>query len=111
MDTGQIVGGVIFLVLAAGAFAISCFQFQEKGYLFNNAYIWASQEERKRMDENKESKRPHYRQSGFAFMFIGITCLLEAACIAADWIWLSVAFWISVIIAVVYAVVSSIPRK
>ena len=101
MDTGQIVGGIIFLVLAIGAFVVSYFQFKEKGYLFNNAYIWASQEERKRMDENKESKRPHYRQSGFAFMFIGIICLVEAVYIATDWIWMFVAFWISVIIAVV----------
>lgn len=108
MDTGQIAGGIIFLVLAIVAFVISYFQFKEKGYLFNNAYVWASQAERKRMDENKESKRPHYRQSGFAFMFIGIICLSEAAYIATDWIWMSAAFWISVIIAVVYAIVSSI---
>ena len=52
MTTGQIVCCVIFLALAIGAFVISGLQFMEKGYLFNNAYFWASQEERKRMKKN-----------------------------------------------------------
>lgn len=108
MDTGQIICGTIFLVLAAGAFVISYLQFKEKGYLFNNAYFWASQEERERMDEEKESKRPYYRQSGFASMLIGISFLIFAAYIATDWIWMYVIFWMSVVIAVVYAVVSSV---
>ena len=108
MDTGQMVGCIIFLALAAGAFVISCFHFKEKGYLFNNAYIWASQEERKRMDHHKESKGPYYRQSGFAFMLIGAVCLMEAVYIATGWIGVSAAFWISVIIAVAYAIVSSV---
>lgn len=56
MGIGQIICGIISIVLAIGAFVISYFQFREKGYLFNNAYFWASQEERRRMDENKESK-------------------------------------------------------
>lgn len=73
MTTGQIVCCAIFLALAIGAFVISGLQFMEKGYLFNNAYFWASREERKRMDENKESKGPHYRQSGFAFCSSGFS--------------------------------------
>lgn len=108
MDITQIAGILMFLVLAVGAFVISYVQFKEKGCLFNNAYLWASQEERKRMDENKESKRPYYRQSGFVFMLIGIICLIFAAYIAVGWTWMYIAFWILIIIAVVYAVVSSV---
>lgn len=111
MNTGQIVGCIIFLVLAIGAFVISYLQFQEKGYLFNNAYVWASQEERKKIDEYKGRKRLHYRQSGFAFMLIGFICLIETVYLATDWIWMFVAFWIAVIIAVVYAIISSIQRE
>ena len=44
----------------------------------NNAYVWASEAERKKMDENKETKRPYYCQSGFVFMFIGISLLIFA---------------------------------
>ena len=108
MGTGQIITGVIFLVLSIGTFVISYFQFREKGFLFNNTYIWASPEERKRMDENKESKKPHYRQSGFAFMFIGIFSLIFAVYVFTHWVWLLVLFGLFVIITLVYAVVSSI---
>ena len=108
MGTGRIIIGIIILALSIGTFVISYFQFKEKGYLFNNAYLWASPEERKRMDENKESKKPHYRQSGFAFMFIGIFCLIIAIYIITDWMWMLVPFWLFVVISVVYAIRSSI---
>ena len=108
MGAGQIMVEIIFLALAIGAFVISYLQFKEKGFLFNNAYIWASQEERKLMDKDKESKRLYYRQSGFTFALIGIIFLIFAVYLVADWIWMYVAFWVSVIIAVAYAVVSSI---
>ena len=108
MDTVRIVGGAIFLAIAAGAFVVSWLQFKEKGYLFNNAYFWASREERGRMDENKESKKPYYRQSGAVFMLIGICCLIFAAYMITEWVWMYAAFWMAVIFAVVYAVASSV---
>ena len=108
MGTGRMIIGIIILALSIGTFVISYFQFREKGYLFNNAYLWASPEERKRMDEDKESKKPHYRQSGFAFMFIGIFCLIIAIYIFTDWMWMLVPFWLFVVISVVYAIRSSI---
>ena len=108
MGAGQIMVEIIFLALAIGAFVISYLQFKEKGFLFNNAYIWASQEERKLMDKDKESKRLYYRQSGFTFALIGIIFLIFAVYLVVDWIWMYIAFWASVIIAIAYAVVSSI---
>ena len=111
MSPAQMIIGSIFLALGIGAFIISYLQFKEKGYLFNNAYIWASQEERKHMDKDKERKKPHYRQSGFAFMFIGFIFFTYASYIATNWIWLHVTSWMFVLIAVVYAVVSSIQNK
>lgn len=111
MSPVQIISSIIFLALGIGAFIISYLQFKEKGYLFNNAYFWASQEEREQMDKSKDSKKPHYRQSGFAFMFIGIFCLAFTIYIVTDWIWMYFAFWVLVIIAVVYAVVSSVQNE
>lgn len=108
MGTGQIIVEMIFLTLAIGAFAVSYLQFKEKGCLFNNAYFWASQEERGQMDENRERKKPYYRQSGFAFMLVGISLLAFAVYIATDWTWMYIAFWVFAAIAVVYAVVSSV---
>ena len=49
-----IIAGGLCVVLAIGAFIISYFSFREKGFLFNNAYLYASKEERATMD-----KKPH----------------------------------------------------
>lgn len=59
------------------------------------------------MNEKKERKEPYYRQSGFAFMFIGISFSMLAVCIFADWAWAPIAFWLSVAIDVAYALASS----
>ena len=108
MGTVKIVCTFILFALAIGAFVISYLQFKEKGYLFNNAYIWASKEERRKMDENKESKKLHYRQSAVVFLFLGISFLAIAAYFATGWKWIYAVFGLAVIIAVVYAVVSSV---
>ena len=108
MGSSQIIASIIFLALAIGAFVISYLQFKEKGQLFNNAYFWASQEERKQMDKNKESKKTYYRQSGFAFMLVGLIFLIFAVYIVTNWIWMYIVLWAFIILAVVYAVVSSI---
>lgn len=111
MDVGQIVCGILFFILAAGAFIISRLQFTEKGYCFNNAYFWASREERKKLDENKEILKPHYRQSGFAFLFIGILCLMLAVYFATGWTWMLAASILACTITVVWAVVSSVQME
>ena len=108
MDIIQIIGVIILLAFDVGAFVISYLQFKEKGFLFNNAYLYASQEERKQMDENKERKKPYYRQSGFAFMFIGMAILVGVIYIVTDLILMYIACWAFIIIAVIYAIVSSI---
>ena len=97
MDITRVVLSFILFSLAIGSFTISFFQFKERGYLFNNAYIWANREKRKRLNENKEDKTTYYRQSGFSFIYI-----------FTHWIWMLVALVVVIIIAVVYAVISSI---
>lgn len=47
---------IINIVLTVVCAAISFFQFRNKGFLFNNSYIYASKQERETMD-----KKPHYR--------------------------------------------------
>lgn len=77
-------------------------QFKEKGFLFNNAYIWASKQERKQMD-----KKTHYRQSGMVFalcaalfLVIGMECAF-----LTGWLWLIAG--ILAIVLLVYAISSS----
>ncbi len=95
---------VICTLLAIGSYAISILQFKEKGFLFNNAYLWASAEERKTMD-----KKPHYKQSGIVFLFIGTLFLLIALEILLDLGWVYYfLFFMLVFAAVVYAIISSV---
>ena len=91
------------LLLSVICAVISVFQFNEKGFLFNNAYIFATKQEREKMD-----KSPHYRQSGIVFAFISVMFLIIAVeCILkTGWLWwIEGALGASVI---VYAIASSV---
>ena len=97
-----IVSGVLFL-MALVVFLLSIRSFREKGFLLNNSYLYASQEERKMMD-----KRPYYRQSavvlaliGFIFVLNGLSILLRSNLISYIAIGL-------VFIVIVYTVASSV---
>ncbi len=100
---GNIVGAIILGVIAVICFIFSYLQFNEKGFLLNNAYIYASKQERKNMD-----KKPHYKQSGIIFVSIGIIFLLDAIDIILQTGWLLYLVIGVAIVAIVYAIVSSI---
>ena len=94
---------IILFVVSASAFVMSGLSFMGKGFLFNNAYIYASKKEREKMD-----KKPYYRQSATVFLLIGLIFLLNgfSAIFESDWIFYAVIA--VVIIAIVYAIVSSV---
>lgn len=73
MGIGEIILLIFVLIVSLSALIISYFQFKEKGFLFNNAYLYASEKERETMD-----KKPHYRQSAIVFLLIGISFSLLA---------------------------------
>ena len=99
----EIVLSCILFLIAIGAFVMSYRSFREKGFLFHNAYIYASKQERETMD-----KKPHYRQSAIVFLMIGVIFLLNGVSVllAANWIFF---FVIAIAIAaIIYAIASSI---
>ena len=106
MGASQIVIGAVYLALAAGALRISCLQFREKGFLFNNGWLWASPEERRRM--RAEDKRPLYRQSGVVFLLLGLTFLTLAVQIVTYWLWLFFPAAFLILSAIIYGVASSV---
>lgn len=108
MGLGERIVGIFLLGLAAGTLVLGCLQLLEKGYLLNNAYLWASREERKRMDEEPERKRPHYRQSGVTFLLLALGFLALALYSMTYWTWPYIAFWGFMLLAAIYAVISSI---
>ena len=98
------------IIIASILFAVSVFlffmsvrSFMEKGVLFNNAYIYASKQEREKMN-----KKPYYRQSAIVFLLLGIVFLLIALAVLLEAYWISFVGVAVVIITLIYAIVSSI---
>lgn len=102
-DMGYIIGAIILVIIAVACFVISYLQFNEKGVLFNNAYIFASKQERETM-----AKKPHYKQSGIVFLLIGIIFLINAIDVILQTGWLFYCVIVVAAVAIVYAIISSI---
>lgn len=99
----KIIGAIVLGAIAIICFVISILQFNEKGFLFNNAYIGASKQDRETMN-----KKPHYKQSGIVFALIGIIFLINAIEMILQTKWLFYLGTAVEIAVVVYAIVSSI---
>ncbi|MBQ6678839.1 MAG: DUF3784 domain-containing protein [Lachnospiraceae bacterium] len=67
MTTGELVTAILMFVIAGILLLFSIRSFLERGFLLNNAYLYASKEERKSMN-----KKPYYRQTAIVF------CILSA---------------------------------
>ena len=97
--------GIVVLLLSMACAVISVFQFRGKGFLFNNAYIYAGKREKEKMN-----KAPHYRQSGVVFAFLSalLLCIAVECVLKTGWLgWISSALTVGVLI---YAIVSSIRK-
>ena len=79
MTAAELIIGIIMFVLAGILILLGIRSFSGRGFLLNNAYIYASEEEREKMD-----KKPYYRQTGIVFcllslvfIIIGLSVLLQ----------------------------------
>ena len=79
MTTGELIVSIIVFVIAGLFLLFSIRSFMERGVLLNNAYLYASKEERKTMN-----KKPYYKQSAIVFcilsavfLVIGLSLLLQ----------------------------------
>ena len=98
------------IIIASILFAVSVFlffmsarSFMEKGFLFNNAYIYASKQEREKMN-----KKPYYRQSAIVFLLLGLLFLLIALAVLLEANWICYVGIALIIITLIYAIVSSV---
>ena len=62
MTTGEMITSIIVFFIAGVLLLFSIRSFLQRGFLLNNAYIYASKDERKTMN-----KKPYYRQSAIVF--------------------------------------------
>lgn len=99
----EIIVASILLAISIFAIIMSIRSFMEKGFLFNNAYIYASKQEREKMN-----KKPHYRQSAIVFLLLSLIFLLNAIAVLLEVNWIFYIVVAVVIVTLIYAVVSSI---
>lgn len=97
-----IISGICFVI----CLTISVMQFKEKGFLFNNAYILKSKQERRKMN-----KKPHYKQSGIVFalcsiifLFISLECIFETG-------WLRICVTVVMSVLILYVIISSVKNE
>ena len=71
MTTSKLITSVVLFVCSGSFLFFSIRSFLERGFLLNNAYIYASKEERKAMN-----KKPYYRQSAIVFFVLSAVFLV-----------------------------------
>ena len=99
----DIIVAIILLAVSLLLFAVSIRSFLERGFLFNNAYLYASQKERETMN-----KKPYYRQSAVIFFMMGMIFLLIGIAILLNAFWITYIAEAIILVILVYAVASSI---
>ena len=67
MGVGSWIVAILVFIVAAVLMVLAVRHFMEQGYLLNNAYIYASNEERASMN-----KKPYYRQSAIVFCLLSV---------------------------------------
>ena len=99
----EIIVACVLLIIAAGLLVISVFSFREKGVLLNNAYLYASPEEREHM-----IRKPYYRQTAWVFLCLSVAFLLMGTALLTGWEWLYTGTGVCMAVAVAYAVLSAV---
>ena len=99
----MIVGAIVLFLISLSSFIVSVRSFMQKGFLFNNTYIYASKKEREAMD-----KKPHYHQSGVVFLLIGFIFLLNGFDVIFKTDWIVYVIMATAVIKLIFTIVSSI---
>ena len=99
----DIITASILFAISIFAIFMSIHSFMEKGFLFNNAYIYASKQEREKMN-----KKPHYRQSAIVFLLLGLIFLLNSIAVLFQVNWIFHIVVAVAIVTLIYAIVSNI---
>ena len=100
----------MYLVLAIVLFSFSfillvwgVLSLFNKGFLFNNAYIYANKKEREQMN-----KKPYYIQTGIVFILLSIASCLEGFNALLRYDVFFVLLIILIVVTLVFAIVSTI---
>ena len=102
MTVAEIILMIICFAIAGLLAVLSIRSFRERGFLLNNAYIFATREERETMD-----KKPYYRQSAIVFCLLSLVFLIIGFSIAFQNTKIELLEIPVMIGIIIYAIVSS----
>ena len=77
--------------------------FRCRGYLFNNAYLYASKKERGHMD-----RKPYYRQTAIVFLLLSMVFIIIGVSVIAHNYRITLLEIPFILGAVIYAIVSTV---
>lgn len=103
MHTGILITAIAVFLLAGALFFLGVRQLLERGVLLNNAWLYATKEEREKLN-----KKPYYRQSGIVFCLLGLLFTvigLYALLQSSGLLWLEAALAVG---TVAYAILSTV---
>ena len=103
MFGSELVIAVLVFVLAGTFCILSIRSFMNRGFLLNNAYLFASETDRKTMD-----KKPHYRQSAIVFLLLSIIFIIIGVSFVLQKAILNLLIIPFALAALIYAILSSI---
>lgn len=106
MEMWQIISAIILGLIAIFLFLYVYFASREKGPILSNTYLFASMEDRSKINKSAE-----YHMVTIIFSLLGSVFLLLAVSILTAWTWLNFFVGLFVIILIVYAVVNAIKSE
>lgn len=99
----MVVVSIVLFVFSLIIFWISYRQFNEKGIVFNNAYLYASRKEREQMNLS-----PYYRQSAIVFVMVGLIILVTSISIYLKEEAIMVIVYALTVLVIIYAIYSTV---
>ena len=106
MNASELIVSILIFAFAGTTLLISIRSFLCRGFLINNAYLYASKEEREKMD-----KKTYYRQTAIVFLLLSIVFVIIGASLVLHnyrITFLEIPFILG---AVIYAIISTIRIK
>jgi len=98
----EIIATIVF-IFSGLLIIFGLFNLFNKGFLLNNAYLYANKKEKEEMD-----KRPYYRQSGIVFIILGIAFVFEGFNVLLRNNLFFILLLVTMGIALIFAVISTI---
>lgn len=106
MELSQIVLSIILGIFSILLLTYSFFASKEKGPILSNTYLWATSDERKKMNKSAE-----YHLVTVIFGILGMIFLLLTIRTLSSWSWINYIIGILIAVVIIYAIVNTIKSE